>query len=437
MVTKFKNLSSDCIRRENLISTFGIITLIMSCLFSVQAIAQTRPTLEDYQRQLRETTSRLQQEQIAERAIQSRSQTQPKNQKEIYEELKSKQESNSKYIASLLITLNMMSNSSGGRTSQIGAGQGYGSNRITAMGRICTSFKEDDTGLNATMRSPEIVALTKSSQSKVKKYNVAQSAMWAAIHDQSCGLIIDTPQSIIAIYEDLKIDKQFNIELGQVVSIYEAKSRVAISSGYDSVDSFDLVNFIKKGSTSRQEIFVLREYGVSNIEEFISAAKRMNSAAYDLDPEPSAKSVIAFLSDEAISKKSGRSINSIVASRMEDQKKQEDLHVKNFPYVAVFTCGNDRHVNILACLTGSNNTGNGELVMSLDGQRQVLPFFKVRSVGVERRDGFHIFLTKKHAVAMTNVSSSFVLGLTIVERKSNKIIHRSKAGQFEFVNYKQ
>lgn len=424
-------------KRENFISTSGRIILILCYVFAAHAFAQTRPTLDDYQRQMRETSSRLQQLQNAEKNNENRSQSPAKSQKEIFEELKSKQDSNSGYMASLVIALNMANNSSGGRTSQRGAGRVYGSNRITAVQNICTSFSENESTVNAVMRSPEIFALTKSNQSKIKKYNVTPSAMWAAVHDQSCGLIIDTPQKIITFYEDLKIDRQFEIELGQVISVKEAKNRVAKFSGYDSVEEYDLVNFIKKGATSRHEISILREYGVSNIESFVSATKRMNSTGYDLDVEPSANSLIAFLTDEANSKKTGKTVKSIVAERLEEQKKQEDLHAKNFPYVAIFTCGNDRHVNILACLTGNKHTGDGELSLNLDGQRQVLPFHKVRSVGVERRDGFHVFLTKKHALAMTNVNSSFVLGLVIVERKSNNIIYRSKANQFEFVKYSQ
>ena len=184
--------------------------------------------------------------------------------------------------------------------------------------------------------------------------------------------------------------------------------------------------------------------GITDKAGFDAAAGRLRQAGYPAATTTEAADVLAFLADEAAGRKTGQSATEYrqavadraaakATERQEAAARQQAETAREFPYIAILTCGmGNGHINVLACFASHGAAGvDTELKLTNGGQTTMYKAYTLHSAGEERRDGFHIQLREHFTITAQNSSATLILGLKIVDRLTGAVLYQNQGARFD------
>ena len=263
--------------------------------------------------------------------------------------------------------------------------------------------------------------------------------LYAAVQARQCAVLMLTGAQVVQVAAAVERDRRFAYQLYETKALGELREAGARASGFSNSDEMQLAGAI---GARPSQMGTLRSGGVNSAADFQSLADRMVKSGYANERTPA--NVVAFLNDENEGRADRRSALQVRQAREEMLAKNEreeaaarqraaEEMAREFPYIAVLTCGMPRHINILACFAGESSAGSTELeLLNGDGQK-VYKTFNLHSIGKERPDGLYIDLRKGFALRAQNANTTLILGLKILDRASGKVLHESQAGHFRVV----
>jgi hypothetical protein len=121
------------------------------------------------------------------------------------------------------------------------------------------------------------------------------------------------------------------------------------------------------------------------------------------------------------------------ASAANERRRREE-YAKDFPFIAVLSCGMPGHINIMACFAGGSRGVDTELKLRNGSSSAMYKVYNLQQAGQERRDGFHIDLRRNFDLRAQNADDTLILSLKIIDRVSGRVVHEDQASRFEVVS---
>lgn len=256
-----------------------------------------------------------------------------------------------------------------------------------------------------------------------------------------CHILLDYADNLDRYVRALKREPTKRFELGPVMTRPEAQEFFAAAKGYKAWSDFSLSQRLGKDGASPTQLDRLRSYGVTTEAVFARIVTRMNADRYNSDPNPMAEELLEFLQDEAEGEKTGRSARQYRkdehARSLAQEKAAEERLAKEYPLIAVLSCGVPKHIgNVAACFSGGLRDVDTELILSQGNSRVHYKAYDLRGTGgSERRDGFYLNLKRRSTVVAENVHDTLMLGLKVIERQSGKLLYQGEAGKYGVVRF--
>lgn len=115
-----------------------------------------------------------------------------------------------------------------------------------------------------------------------------------------------------------------------------------------------------------------------------------------------------------------------------EAQRQQQI-AREFPYIAVLTCGLPDHINIIACFSGSQGVDT-EIKLTNGSSVQIYKVYNLMEAGQERKDGFYIDLRRNFSIRVQNADDTLILGLKIIDRITGRILREDKAAKFRVIS---
>jgi hypothetical protein len=308
--------------------------------------------------------------------------------------------------------------------------------------RFCTVSAADGLLLKGLAASPAFLAWSAiPAGSRFSQVLETPEAMYGAIVAGKCAIVIDSAANLKTYMGAIGRDGVFAYNVGPTADRAEAQEPFAIAAGYQGWEEFQFAEAV--GGKSPAEIKTLKGFGISNEAGFKEAVGRMRASAYATDEAD----LEEFLADEVEGKKSGQSAKAYRAAENRriaaEQKEREAAaaqrlkeEAKEFPYVAVLTCGmGERHINILACFAGQGSSSvDTELKLQNGDQLAMFKAYNLSKAGRERGDGFYIDLREHFSLVAQNSHGTLVLGLKVMDRVSGKVLYQNVGAKFDVLS---
>jgi len=303
---------------------------------------------------------------------------------------------------------------------------------------FCTVSAEDGIMLKGLAASPAFLEWANMpAGSRFSQVLDTPDALYAAIGTEKCGIVIDTAANLKRYITAMGRDGQFANNVGPTMNREEAREPFAIAAGYRNWAEFAFSEAI--GGQSPAEMQTLARFGIANEAAYNEAVARMRAEKYATE----AADLTEFLADESEGKKAGQSAKAYRAAenrRQEAEAKEREAaerqrveeQAKEFPYVAIFTCGmGNRHINVRACFVAQKSFSvDTELKLRNGEQFGLYKAYNIDSVGKERSDGFYIDLREHFSVVAQNSHDTLILGLKVVDRVTGKVLYQNAGAQF-------
>lgn len=118
--------------------------------------------------------------------------------------------------------------------------------------------------------------------------------------------------------------------------------------------------------------------------------------------------------------------------RVKRDEEQRIAFAKEYPFVAILTCGmgGPDHINILACFAGGRGSANTELKLRNGSEVNIFKAYNFNQAGTEKTDGFHINLREKFELTAQNSNENLVLGIKVLDRVSRKVMYSDVVARF-------
>lgn len=252
-----------------------------------------------------------------------------------------------------------------------------------------------------------------------------------------CETYVDYPSNIGLLAKALESSK-IKFAIGELAETGLMREIYAKQQGFASYP--ELLNG-REMQFDGQQMRRLASFGVLNKSMYDRTVAESRETGYGAGSD--IKSVLLYLQDKAdAARKPG---GTAIAAR-EDREKAEreralaarralEERAREFPFYAVLTCGFEgRHINILACFTSETGRLDTDIKLRNGSAISILKPYDMHRAGRERPDGFYIELKNVFDITAQNASSDLVLGLSIVDRMSDKVLFQSKAGRFGVVS---
>lgn len=121
----------------------------------------------------------------------------------------------------------------------------------------------------------------------------------------------------------------------------------------------------------------------------------------------------------------------------EVEKAKAEQFAIDYPYTAIFVCGDDTHWNIYVCFQGSGSYGpDTHLEITNGTQYGLYKSYELDKVGRETHEGFVIPLRNNFTIAARNSSDNAKLTLFIKNNATGQIILTKSALQFGAISVK-
>ncbi|MBC3880786.1 hypothetical protein H8K35_02310 [Undibacterium sp. LX40W] len=264
--------------------------------------------------------------------------------------------------------------------------------------------------------------------------------LYEAVQTGKCQVPVMTNDEAIKMSTALQRDKiPFNFYIA--IPKTELVASFAESYGFKSAEKYAFSKQLNPRASSRQ-IDDFDSLGVKSVEELTVAIQRMKKANYG--GGESHDEVIQFLRDESEGKdkkltafqvKDARDkrYKAEAKAREDEERARQVAYAKDYPYIAVLSCGMPNHINILACFSGSHGVDT-ELKIRSGGSSNMYKAYNMSQAGKEKQDGFYIDLAKSFEITAQNSHSSLILTLKIIDRASGKVLYKDQAAHYGVVS---
>lgn len=258
---------------------------------------------------------------------------------------------------------------------------------------------------------------------------------------EDCVVYVDFPANLKRLATALQRDNKNTFVLNALIDSAALRDDWARRANYADYAQYQNSREMK---VNAQQLKTLAQYQISDKAGLDAAILDMQASRYSAGSEVS--DLISYLRDKAeAAGKPGATAVTVREARQKaakeaaeaqaasDRRQREDL-AKQFPYIAVLTCGMQQHLNILGCFAGGGRSGVETELKLRNGDKMTLyKVYNLREAGQERSDGFYIDLRSRFDLQAQNSDDTLILGLKIIDRVSGKVIHNDQAARFGVV----
>jgi hypothetical protein len=266
------------------------------------------------------------------------------------------------------------------------------------------------------------------------------NGIYEAIQTRKCQVPIVNNEEAVKLIAALQRD-QIKFNVFWTLPKADLVASYAEAEGYKSMDKFRFAKALDM-KVSGSQVEELEPLGVTSVETFQAAATRMSKAKYATGQDP--YTVLAYLKDEAegapkkwtavqVRDERNRKEAAAKAAQEQAQKAQAAAYAKEYPYIALLSCGMPNHMNILACFaSGGHGSGTDMTVRNGDDQT-MYKIYNIGSAGKETREGLTIDLKRQFYITAQNNHGSLILTLKIIDRASGKVLFTDQASKWGVV----
>ncbi len=258
---------------------------------------------------------------------------------------------------------------------------------------------------------------------------------------EECLVYVDFPANLKKVAAALQRDGKPAPVINELVASSELRDDWAKKTGYRQYAEYQTARDMK---VNAQQYKQLGEYRITDKAGLDAAVREMQASRYATGSDVG--DVLSYLKDKAeAAGKSGATAVSVrdarqkaareaaEASAAAERRRRED-QAREFPFIAVLTCGMPGHINIMACFAGGSRGVDTELKLRNGSSSAMYKVYNLQQAGQERRDGFYIDLRRNFDLRAQNADDTLILSLKIIDRVSGRVVHEDQASRFEVVS---
>lgn len=118
----------------------------------------------------------------------------------------------------------------------------------------------------------------------------------------------------------------------------------------------------------------------------------------------------------------------------ERARQERENFAKEFPYYALVTCGfQGNHINSIACFGGRVGT---EIELRNGNEYGLYKIHEIHSLGQESSRGLRIALRRNFELKAQNSNETLILGVAIIDVKTDKIVFQKQVSRFGVISVK-
>jgi hypothetical protein len=258
---------------------------------------------------------------------------------------------------------------------------------------------------------------------------------------EECLVYVDFPANLKKVAAALQRDGKPAPVVNELVASSELRDDWAKRAGYRQYAEYQTARDMK---VNAQQYKQLGEYRITDKAGLDAAVREMQASRYATGSDVG--DVLSYLKDKAeaagrsgataVSVRDGRqkaAREAAEASAAAERRRRED-QAKEFPFIAVLSCGMPGHINIMACFAGGSRGVDTELKLRNGSNSAMYKVYNLQQAGQERRDGFYIDLRRNFDLRAQNADDTLILSLKIIDRVSGRVVHEDQASRFEVVS---
>ena len=258
---------------------------------------------------------------------------------------------------------------------------------------------------------------------------------------EECLVYVDFPANLKKVAAAMQRDGKTAPVINELVASTELRDDWAKKTGYRQYAEYQTARDMK---VNAQQYKQLGEYRITDKAGLDAAVREMQASRYATGSDVG--DVLSYLKDKAeAAGRSGATAVSVRDARQKaareaaeanaaaERRRRED-QAREFPYIAVLTCGMPGHINIMACFAGGSRGVDTELKLRNGSSSAMYKVYNLQQAGQERRDGFYIDLRRNFDLRAQNADDTLILSLKIIDRVSGRVVHEDQASRFEVVS---
>lgn len=258
-----------------------------------------------------------------------------------------------------------------------------------------------------------------------------------------CRVYVDFPANLKKLLTALQRDKKGAPVINQLISSADLRDDWAKKIGFQNYAEHETARDMK---VTAQQFKALATYAIADAASFDAAVQEMQASQYSSSSNPA--DLISYLRDkEDAAGKPGATAISIREARQQAareaaaanaaaERRRLESHAKEYPFIAVLTCGMPDHINIVGCFVGGKYGVDTELTLKNGSNSAMYKVYNLQQAGEERRDGFYIDLKRNFEIRAQNADDTLILGLKVIDRLSGKVLYQKQAARFGVVAVK-
>lgn len=258
---------------------------------------------------------------------------------------------------------------------------------------------------------------------------------------EECLVYVDFPANLKKVAAALQRDGKTAPVINELVASAELRDDWAKKAGYRQYAEYQTARDMKVNAQQHKQ---LGEYRITDKAGLDAAVREMQASRYATGNDVG--DVLSYLKDKAeAAGKSGATAVSVRDARQKAardaaeanaaaERRRREEYAKEYPYIAVLSCGMPGHINIMACFAGGSRGVDTELKLRNGSSSAMYKVYNLQQAGQERRDGFHIDLRRNFDLRAQNADDTLILSLKIIDRVSGRVVHEDQASRFEVVS---
>lgn len=258
---------------------------------------------------------------------------------------------------------------------------------------------------------------------------------------EECLVYVDFPANLKKVAAALQRDGKTAPVINELVVSAELRDDWAKKAGYRQYAEYQTARDMKVNAQQHKQ---LGEYRITDKAGLDAAVREMQASRYATGNDVG--DVLSYLKDKAeAAGKSGATAVSVRDARQKAardaaeanaaaERRRREEYAKEYPYIAVLSCGMPGHINIMACFAGGSRGVDTELKLRNGSSSAMYKVYNLQQAGQERRDGFHIDLRRNFDLRAQNADDTLILSLKIIDRVSGRVVHEDQASRFEVVS---
>lgn len=256
-----------------------------------------------------------------------------------------------------------------------------------------------------------------------------------------CLVYVDFPANLKKVSAALLRDSKASAVVNELVDTADLRDEWAKVAGYRHYAEYQTARDMK---VDAQQFKQLGEYRITDKAGLDAAIRDMQASRYASGSDLG--DLLNFLRDKAeAAGKPGVTAVSLRDARQKAtreaaetsaaaERRRREEYAREYPFIAVLTCGMPGHINIMACFAGGSRGVDTELKLRNGDNSGMYKVYNLQQAGQERRDGFYIDLRRNFDLRAQNADGTLILGLKIIDRVTGNVLHQDQASRFDVVS---